>query len=395
MEHEKYPLEWLDLLVMVTLNPTKTDVSSITQKQAEQIESRLSEETLRLQSLIKSQVFSINKEDEIDLLIKQYHASLIALLDQTIRNQELTEPEAEPIQNLNKVLLTNLDELFSFLEIRFSKYVSLDERLPVTYFDVTKRELKIKIDRLQKCALDNPVVKLLVNKMTNFITSPSHPYDLTFRVVLYFRELINGLEKIDWSNNDNEEFSQLEHLLIYLNFNSKKFMNLLTDRLATEVNRYEQPVERMDKLLYFYKAYNQLHRKPNMKLNPKYRDLDEVIGNWFSQEIVYLEKKLRLVVLPLQGGTGNGIEQTPKQKILCVLSTDQMALILRATDDLRIIQSKSLNEFFRTIAPYLSTPYKEDISPGAMRSKAYSPEERDRQIAIETLERIIEKIKEY
>ena len=261
--------------------------------------------------------------------------------------------------------------------------------MPVTYFDVTKRELKIKIERLQKCTLDNPVVKLLVNKMTNFITSPSHPYDLTFRVVLYFRELINGLEKIDWLHNDNEEFSQLEHLLIYLNFNSKKFMNLLTDRLATEVNRYEQPVQKMDKLLYFYKAYNQLHRKPDMKLNPKYRDLDTVIGNWFSQEIVYLEKKLRLVVLPLQGS--NGIEQ----KILCVLSTDQMALILRATDDLRIIQAKSLNEVFRTIAPYLSTPYKEDISHGAMRSKAYSPEERDRQIAIETLERIIEKIKEY
>ncbi|VTR29483.1 hypothetical protein [Sphingobacterium thalpophilum] len=397
MEKGKYPLEWLDLLVMVSLNPAKTDVSAITQEQAEQIKSRLSEETLRLQSLIKSQVFSINKEDEIDLLIKQYHVSLIALLDQTVRNKELTAPEAKPMQELNRALLSNLDELFSFLETRFSKYISLDERLPVTYFDVTKRELKIKIDRLQKCVLDNPVAKLLVNKMTNFITSPSHPYDLTFRVVLYFRELINGLEKIDWTQNDNEEFSQLEHLLIYLNFNSKKFMNLLTDRLATEVNRYEQPVEKMDKLLYFYKAFNQLHRKPNMKLNPKYRDLDTVIGNWFSQEIVYLEKKLRLVVLPLQGiaGSSNGIEQTLKQKILCVLSTDQMALILRATDDLRIIQAKSLNEVFKTIAPHLSTPYKEDISHGAMRSKAYSPEERDRQIAIETLERIIEKIKEY
>ena len=86
MEYEKYPLEWLDLLVMVTLNPTKTDVKALTQEQAERIESRLSDEILHLQSLIKSQVFFINKEDEIGLLIKQYHASLIALLDQTIRN---------------------------------------------------------------------------------------------------------------------------------------------------------------------------------------------------------------------------------------------------------------------------------------------------------------------
>ncbi len=397
MEHKKYPLEWLDLLITVTLNPSNTDISVITQEQTEHIESRLREEILRLQSLIKSQVFSINKENEIDLLIKQYHTSLIALLDQTIKNLQLTAPKEKTIQNLNEEILTNLDGLFSFLETRFSKYISLDERVPATYFDVAKRELKIKVDNLRRCVSNSPVAKLLMHKLTHFITAPLHPYELTFRVVLYLRELINGLEEIDWIRNDREDFSQLEQLLIYMNFNSKKFMNILTDRLANEVNRYEQPVERMDKLLYFYKAYNQLHRKPDTKLNPKYRDLDTVINNWFSQEIVYLEKKLRLTVIPLQGNTAttsrNGT--TPIQKILCVLSTDQMALILRATDDLRIINAKSLTEVFRTIAPYLSTPYKEDISHEAMRSKAYNPEERDRQIAIETLERIIQRIREY
>ncbi|WKK59714.1 hypothetical protein [Sphingobacterium sp. BN32] len=397
MEYNKYPLEWLDLLITVTLNPSNTDVSVITQEQAEHIESHLKEEILRLQSLIKGQVFSINKENEIDLLIKQYHASLIALLDQTIKNQRLTAHKKKLIQNLNKAILANLDELFSFLETRFSKYISLDERVPATYFDVTKHELKIKVDRLWKYAEDNQVAKLLLKRLTHFVTASTYPYELTFRVVLYLRELINGLEEIDWIRNDREDFSQLEQLLIYMNFNSKKFMNILTDRLAKEVNRYEQPVERMDKLLYFYKAYNQLHRKPDTKLNPKYRDLDTVINNWFSQEIVYLEKKLRLTVIPLQGNTHmtSNNRTTPIQKVLCVLSTDQMALILRATDDLRIIHAKSLTEVFRTIAPHLSTPYKEDISHEAMRSKSYNPEERDRQIAIETLERIIQRIREY
>lgn len=71
--------------------------------------------------------------------------------------------------------------------------------------------------------------------------------------------------------------------------------------MAEEINTHESPVERMDKLLYYYKAFNQLHRKPDVKLNPKYHDLDIVIGNWFVQEILYLEKKLRLFVIPLQG----------------------------------------------------------------------------------------------
>lgn len=335
MQYEKYPLEWIDLLITVTLNPSNTDVSVIPQEQIEQIGNRLKEEILRLQSLIKSQVFSINKENEIDLLIKRYHASLIALLDQTIKNQQLTALREKTIQNLNEAILTNLDELFSFLETRFSKYISLDERVPATYFDVTKHELKIKVDRLWKYAEDNQIAKLLLNRLTHFVTTSTHPYELTFRVVLYLRELIHGLEEIDWIRNDQEDFSQLEQLLIYMNFNSKKFMNILTDRLANEVNRYEQPVERMDKLLYFYKAYNQLHRKPDTKLNPKYRDLDTVINNWFSQEIVYLEKKLRLTVIPLQGNTAttsrNGT--TPIQKILCVLSTDQMALILHSPQE--------------------------------------------------------------
>lgn len=397
MQHGRYPLEWLDLLITVTLNPSNTDVSVITQEQAEHIETRLREETLRLQSLMKSQVFSINKENEIDLLIKQYHDSLIALLDQTIKNQQLTAPKEKTIQNLNEAILTNIDKLFSFLETRFSKYISLDERVPATYFDVAKRELKVKVDKFWKFASDNPVAKLLLNRLTHFVTASAHPYELTFRVVLYLRELIDGLEEIDWMRSDREDFSQLEQLLIYMNFNSKKFMNILTGRLANEVNHYEQSVERMDKLLYFYKAYNQLHRKPNTKLNPKYRDLDTVINNWFSQEIVYLEKKLRLTVIPLQGNieTTSRNGKTLIQKVLCVLSTDQMALILRATDDLRIIHDKSLTEVFRTIAPHLSTLYKEDISHEAMRSKSYNPEERDRQIAIETLERIIQRIREY
>lgn len=399
MEQKKYPLEWLDLLITVTLNPSNTDVSVITQEQADHIESRLKEEILRLQSLIKGQVFSINKENEIDLLIKQYHASLIALLDQTIKNQQLTAPKEKTIQNLNETILTNLDDLFSFLETRFSKYISLDERVPATYFDVTKHELKTKVDRLWKYAEDNQVGKLLLNRLTHFVTTSTRLYELTFRVVLYKRELIHGLEEIDWIRSDGEDFSQLEQLLIYMNFNSKKFMNLLTDRLANEINSYEQPVERMEKLLYFYKAYNQLHRKPDMKLNPKYRDLDTVISNWFAQEIVYLEKRLRLVVIPLKGRTETKQKNTarpiPIQKILCILSADQMALILRASDDLRIIHAKSLRDVYKTIVPHLSTPYKEDLSYDSMRTKSYSPEERDKQIAIETLERIIKKIREY
>lgn len=87
--------------------------------------------------------------------------------------------------------------------------------------------------------------------------------------------------------------------------------------------------------------------------------------------------------------------QKEKQKVRCILSSDQMGLILRAADDIRILEAKSMSEVFRTIVPHLATPYRENLSYDGMRSKAYVAEERDKQIAIETLEGIIKKIRGY
>ncbi|WP_348823359.1 hypothetical protein [Flavobacterium aestuarii] len=93
--------------------------------------------------------------------------------------------------------------------------------------------------------------------------------------------------------------------------------------------------------------------------------------------------------------TGTSVIENVSSKVLCKLSTDQTALILRASDELKILMSKSMNHLFKTIVPFLSTPNKADLSYDAMRSKAYVAEERDKEIAIETLERMIKRIREY
>ncbi len=72
------------------------------------------------------------------------------------------------------------------------------------------------------------------------------------------------------------------------------------------------------------------------------------------------------------------------QKIICMLSSDQIGLILRAANDQKVLISKSMNEVFKTIVPWLSTPAREDLSFDGMRSKSYVAESRDKKIAIET-----------
>jgi hypothetical protein len=84
-----------------------------------------------------------------------------------------------------------------------------------------------------------------------------------------------------------------------------------------------------------------------------------------------------------------------RYKILCSLSVDQIGLILRAADDTKLIQAKSLNLVFKSIVPYLSTSNKTDISFDSMRSSTYHPEAPDKEKAIAALEKMITKINDY
>src|SRR5690606_27032602 len=358
----KYSISWLDYLVTVSLNPTHKDyVDNLCSKELERISLKIQQESDRIKLLIQKKAFEIQNEERFMATVRKYQDFFINLLDSIIINQNLIKGRDSNILNVYEKLQSAVDDIFLFIETRFSAYLGLDVKVPISYLSSIKSEFARKIEGFKKqstkskCA--DSILNLVINNLHRFVKSSSHQYDITFGAIRYKRELFKGILEQTFEQKENCCFKPMEELLIYLNYNSKKFIDLLTARLAEEINTHESPVERMDKLLYYYKAFNQLHRKPDVKLNPKYHDLDIVIGNWFVQEILYLEKKLRLFVIPLQGNAETKPKKTtvqmPKQKILGVLSTDQMALILRTTDDLRIIHAKSLNEVFRTIAPHL------------------------------------------
>lgn len=82
-------------------------------------------------------------------------------------------------------------------------------------------------------------------------------------------------------------------------------------------------------------------------------------------------------------------------KIICELSVDQMGIILKAADDIKLLVSRSLSMVFKSIVPYLSTAQKSELSWDSMRSNSYHPEERDKEAAIAALEKLIKKIREY
>jgi hypothetical protein len=97
----------------------------------------------------------------------------------------------------------------------------------------------------------------------------------------------------------------------------------------------------------------------------------------------------------LQGATVISQQKPEPFKVMVLLSVDQIGLILRALDSVRILKAKSLNAVFESITPFLSTPRKPEISWESMRSKSYTFEEKDKQTVIKILQTVIDWINEY
>ncbi len=395
-----YTLEWLDFLITVSLNPANSKIDAILPEHLIKLKQQIIEEKIKVENFLRNKVFSLLDEKKIQLLITQYHSGLIILLDQALENHIKCPAKNTNLKQLTNEIITCLDQLLSYIELRFSKYLSLNERVPSTYLTVTKKELKQKLDKLKTGLLrqiqDSTVGDIVLHVLYTFISPTKDEHSFVFQEIFYVKELCIQLEQLEDTINIGGSYSSLDQLLIYMNFNSKRYMDNFTQRLAEKINTCENISDKMEKLLFYFKEFKQVQRKPGAMFDPKYRDLHIEIGNWFTQEIFYLEKKLHYEIVPIQGiSEKKATKDQGEQKVLCILSVDQMALLLRSVDDLKIVMARSLNAVFKSIVPFLSTPYQENISYDSMRSKSYSAETRDKEIVIQTLEKMIKKIKEY
>jgi hypothetical protein len=395
-----YPLEWLDSLILQTFNPKNTIINSIPESDLSLISESILKESHRIQIQLKNEVFALRKKRQIRLLVRKYHSTLIFLMDNVIENRKNNSFQASNLSNIIDTIINNLDELLSFVETRFSNYLSLNERVPITYLMISKKELEIKLDKLNRKKNGNEIhrnVLDIVLAALHKLVKSDRGYKVTYRQILYQKELLKNIENLADNGNNLSIYSLFDVLLIGLNFNCIEYINYLISRIVRSLDSQVTPEERKSKLLSHFKEFCQLYSNEKIMFEASQENIKDVLSNWFRHEIAYLNTGIELnresktdVVTKLT----DGMEAT-ENKIECILSTDQMGLILRATDESRILKARSMSQVFKTIVPHLSTPFKRDLSYQSVRSKSYNAEERDKEIAIQTLEKIIKKIKSY
>jgi hypothetical protein len=395
-----YPLEWLDYLILQTFSPKNITVNSISESDLSLISEDILKESQKIQIQLKNEVFTLRKKRQIRLLVRKYHSTLIFLLDNVIENRKNTRFQSPNLSNTVDTIIDSLDELLSFVETRFSNYLSLDERVPITYLIVSRNEVELKLEKLKRKKISNEVhrnVMEIVLDVLYKIVKADRGCKITYRQILYQKELLKMVDGLSYSENSSSIYCSFDVLLISLNFNTIEYINYLITRISYDLDCQATIAEKRSKLLWHFKEFSQLYSNEKIMFEPSQQNLKEVLNNWFKHEIAYLKDGMEFSQESKTDFTAKQIDMTiyEENKIECVLSADQMGLILRATDESRIIKARSMSQVFKTIVPHLSTPFKRDLSYQSVRSKSYNAEERDKEIAIQTLEKIIKKIKTY
>ncbi|MFH6999424.1 hypothetical protein ACHRVZ_15955 [Flavobacterium sp. FlaQc-57] len=395
-----YPLEWFDSLVITTFNPNISSINSISDFDLKVLCDNINSESQRIKAQIKVEIFEMKSKRQIRLLVRKYHSSFVFLLDSIVESRKNEVFFTSEFLKISDVIITSLNDLLSFVEIRFSSFISLDQRVPITYLTVWRTEFQTNLEvLLKKKRLDeeqNKEFKMIINLLLSQLYG-SKKVKLTYRHILYQRELLKELEDFSYFESEIECVSSLDILLIRLNFNCTEYTDHLIEKFVNYLSSFEILSERFENVLYCYTKLVQINSNLKITFNPSRQNLITFLEYWFENEIKYFEKKIKLLLQEQRSMTdGNSIRQSSDiGKLECILSVDQIGLILRATDEARIIKAKSMSHFFKNIVPYLSTPFKKELSYQSVRSKSYGAEDRDKQIAIETLEKIIKKIKSY
>lgn len=392
---EGYALEWLDILITVTLNPQKTKTQNLSSEDIVKLNEHIVKESDKILSKIKSVVFNLTDEAKIRCSVEKYHSGLISLLDQALETRSLG---SKNLKSLWDSITYCLDDLISFIEKRFANYLGRQERVSATYLSRTRAD----IIKLLSSVIDRPIhqhalkstLDIVIRELVDFLNLPVEKHTHTLQEVLYVRDLGSAIAEQNFKE-ERDVFSGLDELLIYMNFNSREYMHDLTQRIMAQISNISLIPDKLERLIFLLKSFKQLPKKRDVVYCSANSDIYKQICNWFNQELSYFEKQIHYsVTSPVSNVEPNGVSGK-ETKIRSILSVDQMAIILRAADELKIITARSLSSVFKAIVPHLSTLNQENISFDSMRSKSYSAEIRDKEVVIHLLQQMIKVIKYY
>ena len=391
-------MQWLDFIIADLKHfPTENR-----KKPYEHFQSALEESGRKMEVLIlhiKNELFTVVDSPKYRKgKISFYHETVIYYLNEFYTIKQNHGKRSKIIKSLCDRIHNELILVLDFIEEHFKQYLKNNRKVSKYYLSTAKSDLKNLLFKMSvrsetlRCEHTKKVINIIFHCLKKFICTTKYNYNVTYASVSYRLEFIKYIMELpQWEPLEDGTYP-LDNLLICFNFNSKSYIELLITSLSDNIHNTKE--DKTEILLTYYKGIRQLHTLPGYIFNPEYHSITDLLNKWFEEELEYSRKisTLSTFTPPI---TENLKTSEIKPKVLCTLSADQIALILRAADEVRLLSARSLTSVFRSIVPHISTKQTRDLSYESVRTKSYDAEDRDKEITILILRKMIEKISDY
>jgi hypothetical protein len=391
---QEYALEWLDQMVN-ELDPHRTEPENLDNDQSIAIVDKAAKEEERLIRLFKHFVFQEQKNRQIRKLVNHYLSESLNLMRVASDNLNQVPTKADNFRLALQSVFSCLSGVSAFILLRYKKLVDRDTPLSMVNIEFQKHDLR----KLENCDImkNNPRLSELVIRSFSDIFVDHRAGEITMRRIDYWASVSHAVNHSADLMKMTESFDHLETVMIERNFNSPLFVKYLTSRFSDILKPSCNSSQDTQKLALLQKTFNQIPVMKDMIFDNHFDDLSLTINTWFIEEIHFQSKSSSAAMTRADeqpSKIGKKYERKTSDKIMCNLTVDQLSLFLKAADLSNIISARSLSAVFQSVAPYLSTPHREDISHSSLRVKSYTVEERDKSLLIEIMTRLMEQIKD-
>lgn len=185
---------------------------------------------------------------------------------------------------------------------------------------------------------------------------------------------------------ETEIDERIEDVLWQFNFNSRQYFLYYIKRISDREMKEETILGKLELLANEYKKVNQAFCERNVQYTIKYPSLQDVIGNWLSEEIAFLRTKQQLTIT-----FSHSEKQTTQDfKIALDLSVAQFSCLIRGLMEKKFIRNSNLTELAGFLSNSVVTKRSENISVGSFRKKYYNVEEGTKKSVIDILNKLID-----
>ncbi len=363
--HIRYELHEIERII--SEGEAHTDIKKA---QVQVLDAKLKIEMERIQKTLVHEVFSFEDERHLERYIQYHQMALIGLLDKL---DKLRQNKNVLKSDFFSIIYTSLDVILRFIERHFTKYFDQDSKAPEGYLALARKNSHEQIAILSRTLAENKadttIIIVLIHVLQNIVDSRTEK-EVTFRKVMYAKEMNKELEKVLENKAISDINEELRQVMYYLNYNSVKVVTYHAHYISSLLETAESREEKIEKLSFILKKVSQAQVKPGIRYNQHSPSLKNQLSEYISVEMEYQER--------LQGLSFPSSQRPDSPlfgfKLKFETSVGQLAYLIKIFIDTKLIANSNITQVLHFLVAFVITKKSESISIISLRTKYYNVE---------------------